>query len=108
MDLCSDGSVVAGALAHPTFIDESHFEKLDDHCKTSSSLMRRGRPLIPLASRRRAEDILVARKCTYYFQVFSSVKHKFSVRGGPGAKMERWAKEESARGVVGSFDRFTV
>ncbi|KAG2140176.1 Alpha/Beta hydrolase protein [Suillus clintonianus] len=105
MDLCSDGSVVAGALAHPTFIYESHFEKLDGPLLLSCAEEDH---LFPLASRRRAEDILVARKCTYHFQVFSSVKHGFAVRGDPGVETERWAKEESARGIVGWFDRFTV
>ncbi|KAG2116301.1 Alpha/Beta hydrolase protein [Suillus cothurnatus] len=124
LDLCADGSVVAGALAHPAFLDESHFEKLDrtfraldmpsvwlnqiHWYRTSPSLLRRGRPHIPLASRRRAEDIMVARKCTYHFQVFSGVKHGFAVRCDLAIDTQRWAKEESARGIVGWFDRFTV
>ena len=43
----------------------------------------------PHASRRRAEDIMVSRKCTYYFQVFSGVKHGFAVRGNPDVADER-------------------
>lgn len=43
----------------------------------------------PLTSRRRAEDIMVSRKSTYYIQVFSGVKHGFSVRGDPDIEMER-------------------
>ncbi|KAG2090774.1 uncharacterized protein F5147DRAFT_724478 [Suillus discolor] len=79
VDFCSDGAVVA---------EEEH--------------------TFPLASRRRAEDIMVARKSTYYFQVFSGVQHGFVVRGDPAIDTQRWAKEESARGIVSWFDRFTV
>jgi dienelactone hydrolase len=43
----------------------------------------------PHAARRRAEDIMVSRKCTYYFQVFSGVKHGFAVRGDPDVEIER-------------------
>jgi len=43
----------------------------------------------PLTSRRRAEDIMVSRKSTYYFQVFSGVKHGFAVRGNPDVETER-------------------
>lgn len=105
MDLCSDGSVVAGALAHPAFLDESHFEKLDGPLLLSCAEEDH---TFPLASRRRAEDIMVARKCTYHFQVFSGVKHGFAVRCDPAIDMQRWAKEESAKGIVSWFDRFTV
>ena len=37
----------------------------------------------PLESRRRAEDILVEGKKTYFIQVFSSVAHGFAMRGDP-------------------------
>lgn len=105
LDLCSDGSVVAGALAHPAFLDESHFEKLDRPLLLSCAEEDH---TFPLASRRRAEDIMVARKCAYHFQVFSGVKHGFAVRCDPAIDTQRWAKEESARGIVSWFDRFTV
>jgi len=36
-----------------------------------------------LESRRRAEDILVAKKALYHFQVFSQVQHGFASRGDP-------------------------
>ncbi|KAG2033011.1 dienelactone hydrolase [Suillus americanus] len=105
LDLCSDGSVVAGAIAHPAFLDESHFEKLDGPLLLSCAEEDH---TFPLASRRRAEDIMVARKCTYHFQVFSGVKHGFAVRCDPAIDTQRWAKEESAKGIVSWFDRFTV
>ncbi|KAG2140182.1 dienelactone hydrolase [Suillus clintonianus] len=103
MDMCSDRTVVAGALAHPAFLDESHFEKLD-----RALILAEDDLLFPLASRRRAEDIMVSRKCTYYLQVFSGIKHGFAVRGNPDIDTERWAKEQSARGIKDWFDRFTA
>ncbi|KAG0697750.1 dienelactone hydrolase [Suillus ampliporus] len=105
MDLCSAGSVVAGALAHPAFLDESHFEKLDRPLMLSCP---EDDLTFPHASRRRAEDIMVRRKCTYYFQVFSGVTHGFAIRGDPDIETERWAKEASARGIKEWFDRFTA
>ena len=83
----------------------------------------------PLSSRRRAEDILVHTKSSYYFQVFSGVAHGFAVRGNPEVPDERgclfislrrgrfggtdgrglgWAKEESARGIKDWFLRFSA
>ncbi|KAH7909058.1 Alpha/Beta hydrolase protein [Hygrophoropsis aurantiaca] len=104
MDLAASGDIEAGALAHPAFLDESHFEKLN-------------RPLLlscaeddftfPLTSRRRAEDIMVANKSRYYFQVFAGVKHGFAIRGDPNVPRERWAKEESARGIKEWFNWFS-
>ncbi|KAG1736990.1 Alpha/Beta hydrolase protein [Suillus lakei] len=105
MDMCSDGTIVAGALAHPAFLEESHFEKLDGPILLSCA---EDDFLFPLAPRRRAEDIMVSRKCTYYLQVFSGIKHGFAVRGDPDIETERWAKEESARGIKEWFDRFTA
>ncbi|KAF5339943.1 hypothetical protein D9758_016765 [Tetrapyrgos nigripes] len=87
---------VAAAFAHPAFLNEDHFRtiKKTDHT-------------FPLESRRRAEDILVEVKAKYYVQVFSGVKHGFAVRGDPEVGDERWAKEESARGILVWFNRFT-
>jgi hypothetical protein len=85
--------------------------------------------LFPLTSRRRAEDILFAKKASYHIQVFSGVEHGFAVRGNPEVENERtyhdfylcldllnrlkyslvgWAMEESARGIVNWFNRFTA
>jgi dienelactone hydrolase len=37
----------------------------------------------PASLRRRAEDILVEKKATYYFQIFSGVSHGFGTRADP-------------------------
>jgi len=105
LDLAAEGFVVAGAIVHPAFLEESHFEKLARPLLLSCSEIDH---LFPLESRRRAEDILVRNKSCYFFQVFSSVSHGFAVRGDPDAPHERWAKEESARGIKEWFTRFSA
>jgi Dienelactone hydrolase family len=45
--------------------------------------------MFPLASRRRAEDILFGQKASYHIQVFSGVEHGFAVRGNPEIENER-------------------
>ena len=42
----------------------------------------------PLESRRRAEDILVAKQATYFIQVFGSVKHGFALRADPSIPVQ--------------------
>ncbi|KAH7921536.1 alpha/beta-hydrolase [Leucogyrophana mollusca] len=104
MDLAASGEIEAGALAHPAFLDESHFEKLTKPLLLSCA---EDDFTFPLKSRRRAEDIMVDKHARYYFQVFSSVKHGFAVRGDPDIPHERWAKEESARGIKEWFTWFS-
>ena len=43
----------------------------------------------PLEARRRAEDILVANKATYFIQVFGTVQHGFALRADPGVPVQR-------------------
>jgi len=105
LNLAAEGSIVAGAIAHPVFLEESHFEKVT-------------RPILlscpeedwsfSTESRRRAEDILVRNKSTYYIQVFSGVSHGFALRGNMDVPHERFAKEESARGIKEWFIHFSV
>ncbi|KAG8214444.1 hypothetical protein J3R82DRAFT_9467 [Butyriboletus roseoflavus] len=97
LDMAAEGSIAAGAIAHPGFLEESHFQKLNKDDFAFS-----------LEARRRAEDILVSNKSTYFFQVFSGVSHGFAVRGDPNVPHARWAKEESARGITEWFFRFAA
>ncbi|KAH7921534.1 alpha/beta-hydrolase [Leucogyrophana mollusca] len=104
IELAATDVVEAAALAHPANLEESHFENLKKPLLLSCPEYDF---TFPTESRRRAEDIMVARKCRYYFQVFSGVKHGFAVRGNPDVPHERWAKEESARGIKEWFTWFT-
>lgn len=49
---------------------------------------------------RKVEDILVEQKKTYHFQIFSGVKHGFTVRYDLNAENERWAKKEYQRDMI--------
>ncbi|KAG9227518.1 hypothetical protein CCMSSC00406_0000836 [Pleurotus cornucopiae] len=95
-ELLSGDMVSAGAVAHPTLINEDHLFKIQkiDHT-------------FPLDKRRRAEDILIERKANYHFQIFSGVAHGFAIRGDPSVENTRWAKEQSAKSIVEWFDRFS-
>lgn len=43
----------------------------------------------PREARRRAEDILISNRSTYFFQIFSGVSHGFAVRGDPNVPHAR-------------------
>ena len=62
--------------------------------------------MFTLEYRRKAEDIFLEEKTHYHFQVFHGVSHGFAVRGDMDEEMQRWAKEECARGFAGWFNRF--
>ncbi|RXW15381.1 hypothetical protein EST38_g10474 [Candolleomyces aberdarensis] len=104
LEISATDKVVAGAFAHPSGLVEAHFSNLTKPlllscAETDSSF--------PTASLRRAVDILAGRKATYHLQVFSGVSHGFATRADPNDANAVWAKEESARSVVGWFNRFS-
>ncbi|KAI0829107.1 alpha/beta-hydrolase [Trametes gibbosa] len=103
MDLLKTDWILAGALAHPALLDEDHFKAIKQPLLLSCSEIDH---TFPLAARRRAEDILVERRATYFIQVFSGVSHGFALRGNMAVPVERWANEESARGVLDWFNHF--
>jgi len=104
LDLGATSFIVAAAFAHPAFLEESHFEKVKAPLLLSCAEIDFE---FPLESRRRAEDILVQFKADYHIQVFSGVKHGFASRGNPENPAAVWAKEQSARGIVEWFKRFS-
>ncbi|KAH6918336.1 Alpha/Beta hydrolase protein [Coprinopsis sp. MPI-PUGE-AT-0042] len=59
-------------------------------------------------ARRRTVDLLIGKNATYHHQVFSGVTHGFATRADPADLNAVWAKDESARSVIGWFDRFTL
>ncbi|KAF8131431.1 dienelactone hydrolase [Boletus edulis] len=105
LDLAAEKSIAAGAIVHAAFLKEHHFERIKRPVLLSCA---EDDFLFPLEARRRAEDILVRNKSSYYVQVFSGVTHGFAVRGNPDVPHERWAKEESARGIKEWFLRFSA
>ncbi|KAJ6613744.1 Alpha/Beta hydrolase protein [Mycena sp. CBHHK59/15] len=105
MDLGATDDIVAAAFAHPAGLNDDQFRKLKQPLLLSCAETDF---TFPLELRRRAEDILVETKAKYEIQVFSSVQHGFAVRGDPDIPDARWAKEESARGIIGWFGRFSA
>ncbi|KII92995.1 hypothetical protein PLICRDRAFT_375986 [Plicaturopsis crispa FD-325 SS-3] len=104
LDLGRTGFVAAVAIAHPTYVNEDHLEQLKAPVLLSCAETDH---TFPRDARRRAEDILVEKKHAYHLQVFSGVAHGFAVRANLDVENERWAKEESARSVIGWFERFS-
>ncbi|KAF9457880.1 dienelactone hydrolase family-domain-containing protein [Collybia nuda] len=104
LNLATTDTIVAAAFAHPAFLNEDHFTQIARPLFMSCAEVDH---TFPLENRRRAEDLLISVKANYHIQVFSGVAHGFAVRGDPAIEQERWAKEESARGIIGWFDRFT-
>ncbi|RPD64754.1 alpha/beta-hydrolase [Lentinus tigrinus ALCF2SS1-6] len=94
----------AGAFGHPAFLNEDHFRHIKKPLLLSCSEIDH---TFPLESRRRAEDILVEEKKTYFIQVFGSVAHGFALRGDPKDPIARWSREESARSILNWFNHFS-
>ncbi|KAJ6510712.1 Alpha/Beta hydrolase protein [Mycena sanguinolenta] len=105
MNLAGTNDIVAAAFAHPGWLTEDHFKNLKHPLLMSCA---ESDFTFPTDLRRRAEDILVENKAQYQIQVFSGVQHGFAVRGDPQNPDARWAKEESARGIIGWFTRFSA
>jgi len=100
----TNGTAAAGAIVHPAFVKAADFENMKQGAlffscaETDHSF--------PAENRHQAEAIVVANKLHYHFQLFSGVVHGFAIRGDPNNENERWAKEQSAWGLLGWFDRF--
>ncbi|KAF7972742.1 hypothetical protein HWV62_17098 [Athelia sp. TMB] len=105
LDLAAGDTIVAAAFAHPSFLEASHFEKLNKPLLLSCA---EDDPVFTLESRRNAEDILRKNKAQYHFQVFSGVSHGFATKGDPNDPNVTWAHEDSARGIASWFKRFNA
>ncbi|TFY82903.1 hypothetical protein EWM64_g1110 [Hericium alpestre] len=105
LDLCATDWLAAGAFAHPAFLNEEHFEKAKKPLLLSCAEVDF---TFPIESRRKAEDILVAKMAEYHIEVFAKVSHGFAIRCNLDVPHERWAKEKCAASVIDWFDRFSV
>ncbi|KAK7453543.1 hypothetical protein VKT23_011823 [Stygiomarasmius scandens] len=105
LEWTTTGDVIAGAFAHPAFLNEDHFRGVKKPLLMSCAETDH---TFPLPARRRAEDLLIEAKAQYHIQVFSGVAHGFALRGDPNIPDTRWAKEECASCVVRWFNRFII
>ncbi|KAJ7827988.1 Alpha/Beta hydrolase protein [Mycena leptocephala] len=103
MNLAGTDDIVAAAFAHPAWLNEDQIRNLKHPLLLSCAETDF---TFPTEFRRRAEDILIETTAKYQIQVFSGVEHGFAVRGDLANPDGRWAKEESARGIIGWFTRF--
>jgi len=93
------------AFAHPTSLTEDHFHRLTKPLFLS---LPEQDITFPLESRRRAIDILQSKKADYHVQIFSGVVHGFTTRADPRGENDRWAMQESARGIANWFVRWST
>ncbi|KZO93052.1 alpha/beta-hydrolase [Calocera viscosa TUFC12733] len=101
-DLTTNHSA-AGAIAHPSLLTHEHFKLVTGPLFLSCAETD---PVFGAENRHKAEAILAEAKGTYHFQLFSGVRHGFAIKGDMSNENERWAKEQSAWGILGWFDRF--
>ncbi|KAH7886375.1 dienelactone hydrolase [Phlebopus sp. FC_14] len=112
-DLAEKELIVAASIVHPSgMVDRSTGalrEELVQNCNVPTLFScAETDPMFSPEVRRRTEDILVEKKATYYFQIFSGVSHGFAVRCDISVEAQRWAKEECARGTLEWFLRFSA
>ncbi|KIJ59647.1 hypothetical protein HYDPIDRAFT_100295, partial [Hydnomerulius pinastri MD-312] len=103
-DLLTHDWLTAAAMAHPAWLEESHFRAFKKPVMISCPEFD---DTMPVAARHRAEEILSEIKVKHYIQLFSGTHHGFAVRAKPEIENDRWAKEECARAMKEWFLRFT-
>lgn len=90
-----------GAFAHPAFLKESHFEKIERplflSCAETDFTFETD-------ARNKAIQILREAKKPYHLQLFSGVEHGFALRCDLADNHARWCKEQSAAGIAKYFD----
>ncbi|KZS88990.1 alpha/beta-hydrolase [Sistotremastrum niveocremeum HHB9708] len=101
--LAEDDAVVAGAFAHPAFLDEDHFRKIKKPLFMSLPDIDQ---LCPAESRHVAEEILTKKEHKYVAQLFGGVHHGFGTRADITNPYEKWVKEECAKGFEAWLNLF--
>ncbi|KAJ5743423.1 hypothetical protein N7533_010525 [Penicillium manginii] len=99
--LSKDGFCKAGAIAHPSFMNESHVIGIDAPILFSVPVTD---SLFMPEQRRRAVEIMTEGKKKYNMQIFSNVAHGFASRAFLSDPYEKWAKEQSFKSFVQWFD----
>ncbi|RAH65003.1 dienelactone hydrolase [Aspergillus aculeatinus CBS 121060] len=99
--LSKAGICKAGAIAHPSFINESHVSQIDAPILLSVANID---GLFPAEQRSRAIEILTNEEKKFNIQIFSGVGHGFASRAFLEDPYERWAKEQSFRSFLDWFE----
>jgi len=99
----ANGVADAGAFAHPSAISEEMLRAIKAPLLMSCAEVDGA---FPPEKRHQAEAILAEIKVPYHEQLFSGVSHGFAVKGDMSDENAKWAKEQSARGILTWFDRW--
>ncbi|KAH7399178.1 dienelactone hydrolase [Phaeosphaeria sp. MPI-PUGE-AT-0046c] len=101
--LSSSGICKAGAIAHPSFMNESHVSGIK--APIYFSVLNTDKLFEPDA-RSRTVEILTKENKRFNMQIFSDVGHGFATRAQLSDPYERWAKEQSFKSFVDWFDAY--
>ncbi|KAF3402485.1 hypothetical protein DPV78_004272 [Talaromyces pinophilus] len=99
--LSDDGICLAGAIAHPSFINESHVQKSKAPVAFSVPATDK---LFPTESRTRVIEICTEKQQRFNMQIFSHVGHGFASRTRLTDPYELWAKEQHFKGFIEWLD----
>ncbi|GKZ16494.1 hypothetical protein AbraIFM66951_000278 [Aspergillus brasiliensis] len=99
--LSKEGFCKAGAIAHPSFMNESHVFGIDAPILFSVPNID---SLFMPEQRRRAVEITTEGKKKFNMQIFSDVGHGFASRAFLSDPYEKWAKEESFKSFIQWFN----
>ncbi|KIV94431.1 hypothetical protein PV10_02198 [Exophiala mesophila] len=99
--LSKGGICKVGAIAHPSFMSESHLYGVDE--PLFFSVPNTDQLFLP-ESRSRAIEIMTKRSKRFNMQIFSDVGHGFASRAFLSDPYEKWAKEQSFKSFVEWFE----
>ncbi|KAH7028446.1 dienelactone hydrolase [Macrophomina phaseolina] len=99
--LSKAGICKVGAIAHPSFMNESHVFGVN--APIFFSVPNTDKLFAP-EQRNRAVEIMTKGEKSFNMQIFSNVGHGFATRAHLSNPYERWAKEQSFKSFVEWFD----
>ncbi|KAI4718767.1 dienelactone hydrolase [Aureobasidium sp. EXF-10727] len=99
--LATKGICKVGAMAHPSFMNESHVSGVHAPLYIAAPSAD---SLFQPEQRARTVEILTQGVKHFNMQIYSNVGHGFATRGNLSDPYERWAKEECFKSFVGWLD----
>ncbi|KAI5270051.1 dienelactone hydrolase [Aureobasidium subglaciale] len=99
--LSDDGICNVGAMAHPSFMNESHISGVESPLYIAAPSVD---SLFQPEQRSRTVDILTQNKKCFNMQIYAEVEHGFATRATLSDPYERWAKEQCFRNFVDWID----
>lgn len=89
------GSLGAGAIAHPSFVEIDDVKKLTSEHGPLLISAAETDPIFTPELRSKTEEVLRENGAAYHSTLASGVKHGFAVRGDPEQRADRIAKEKA-------------